>query len=181
MPALIEVDNLVKHYQGVRAVDGISFTIPRGICLGLLGPNGAGKTTTIEILEGIKPATSGRISYKGEALGAQFRREAGIMFQSTALQEFITVRETLQMFRSLYEDGVAIEKLIQDYSLQDLLKVEIPASFLVVSVSVCYWRWRWSMILRSSFSMSQPPAWIRRRDVCFGSWCAISRRVARLC
>ena len=121
MPALIEVDNLVKHYQGVRAVDGISFTIPRGICLGLLGPNGSCKTTTIEILEGIKPATSGRISYKGEALGAQFRREAGIMFQSTALQEFITVRETLQMFRSLYEDGVAIEKLIQDYSLQDLL------------------------------------------------------------
>jgi ABC-type multidrug transport system, ATPase component len=121
MSALIEVDNLVKHYQGVRAVDGISFTIPRGACIGLLGPNGAGKTTTVEMLEGIKEPTSGSIRYQGEPLGAKFRREAGIMFQSTALQEFITVRETLRMFRSLYDHGVALDELIDACALHSFL------------------------------------------------------------
>ncbi|MDY0007644.1 MAG: ABC transporter ATP-binding protein [Spongiibacteraceae bacterium] len=121
MTALIEVENLVKHYQGVRAVDGISFTIPRGACIGLLGPNGAGKTTTVEMLEGIKVPTSGSIRYQGEPLGAKFRREAGIMFQSTALQEFITVRETLRMFRSLYDHGVALDELIDACALHSFL------------------------------------------------------------
>jgi ABC-2 type transport system ATP-binding protein len=85
MSALIEVENLLKDYQGVRAVDGISFRIPPGTCFGLLGPNGAGKTTTVEMLEGIKEPTSGTIRYKGEPLDGAFRFEAGIMFQSTAL------------------------------------------------------------------------------------------------
>lgn len=121
MPALIEVNNLVKQYPGVRAVDGVSFAIPRGCCFGLLGPNGAGKTTTIEMLEGIKSPGSGSILYKGAPLGSQFRHEAGIMFQSTALQEYITVRETLQLFRNLYERGVEIGELIETCALQGFL------------------------------------------------------------
>jgi ABC-2 type transport system ATP-binding protein len=121
MSALIEVDNLVKHYQGVRAVDGISFTIARGTCFGLLGPNGAGKTTTVEMLEGIKEPTAGSIRYKGEPLGPQFRREAGIMFQSTALQEFITVRETLHMFSRLYDRSVPLQALIDSCALHSFL------------------------------------------------------------
>jgi len=121
MSALIEVDNLVKHYQGVCAVDGISFSIPRGSCFGLLGPNGAGKTTTVEMLEGIKVPTSGSIRYKGEPLGPRFRHEAGIMFQSTALQEFITVRETLRMFQSLYDHGAELDELIAACALGDFL------------------------------------------------------------
>ncbi len=121
MTALIEVDNLVKQYQGVRAVDGISFAIARGTCFGLLGPNGAGKTTTVEMLEGIKEPTAGSIRYKGEPLGAQFRREAGIMFQSTALQEFITVRETLRMFSRLYDQSVPLQTLIDACALHSFL------------------------------------------------------------
>jgi len=121
MTALIEVDKLVKHYQGVHAVDGISFRIERGTCFGLLGPNGAGKTTTVEILEGIKTPTAGSVRYKGLPLGSSFRREAGIMFQSTALQEFITVRETLRMFSSLYERTVPLEELIKSCALEGFL------------------------------------------------------------
>jgi len=57
MNLLLEVRDLVKHFAGVKAVNGISFSIARGSCFGLLGPNGAGKTTTVEMLEGInKPA-----------------------------------------------------------------------------------------------------------------------------
>ena len=51
MKPILEVKNLVKKYDRVVAVDGISFALQPGVCFGLLGPNGAGKTTTIEIIE----------------------------------------------------------------------------------------------------------------------------------
>jgi len=121
MDALIEVDNLVKDFQGVRAVDGISFAIRRGSCFGMLGPNGAGKTTTVEILEGIKPPTSGTVLYKGAPLGPSLHHEAGIMFQSTALQEFITARETLAMFQRFYRHSASIDELVAACSLESFL------------------------------------------------------------
>jgi ABC-2 type transport system ATP-binding protein len=118
---LIKVSNLVKHYPRVKAVDGVDFSLYPGMCFGLLGPNGAGKTTTVEILEGIHEATSGEIVYKGEPVDRRFRNEAGIMFQSTALQDFITVRETLQMFARLYPVNTDIEKLIARCNLTEYL------------------------------------------------------------
>jgi ABC-2 type transport system ATP-binding protein len=121
MTVFLEVRELVKHYRDVKAVDNVSFTIAKGICFGLLGPNGAGKTTTVEMLEGIKLPTRGEILYQGEALGLRFRHEAGIMFQSTALQDFITVRETLELFRSFYSKSLPIEELIENCSLQGFL------------------------------------------------------------
>src|SRR6185437_9685825 len=83
---ILEVQDLVKQYSAVTAVDGVSFAVPEGTCFGLLGPNGAGKTTTIEIMEGILPPTSGEVRYQGEPVGTRFREEAGILFQRTALQ-----------------------------------------------------------------------------------------------
>ena len=118
---LLEVKNLVKHYPKVKAVNGVNFSLQTGKCFGLLGPNGAGKTTTVEILEGIHAPTSGEILYKGEPLGSRFRNEAGIMFQSTALQDFITVRETLEMFAHLYPRNADLELLIQRCNLQEFL------------------------------------------------------------
>ncbi|MGH8502058.1 MAG: ABC transporter ATP-binding protein [Gammaproteobacteria bacterium] len=121
MPALLEVKALVKHYRGVRAVDGISFTIEQGRCFGLLGPNGAGKTTTVEMLEGVTAPTGGEILYKNQSLGPRFRHEAGIMFQSTALQDFITVRETLEMFAQFYRDSAPLDAVIAQCSLSEFL------------------------------------------------------------
>ena len=122
---LLRVKNLVKHYFSskslVKAVNGIDITLEAGICFGLLGPNGAGKTTTIEILEGINQATSGEILYKGKKLGKQFRNEAGIMFQSTALQDYITVRETLEMFSKFYPQQADLNKLIERCNLTEYL------------------------------------------------------------
>ena len=106
--ALLEVRNLVKQYPAVTAVDGVSLSVPEGICFGLLGPNGAGKTTTIEIMEGILGATSGEVRYRGEPLGRRFREEAGILFQKTALQDFLTVRQSIAMFRGLYQHGLDV-------------------------------------------------------------------------
>ena len=118
---LIEVRNLVKHYPRVMAVNGVSFSLQPGVCFGLLGPNGAGKTTTVEILEGIHAPTSGEILYKDQPVGKRFRNEAGIMFQSTALQDFITVRETLLMFARLYPVNADIDELIKRCNLTDYL------------------------------------------------------------
>ncbi len=121
MQAIISATDLVKQYPGVRAVDGINLSIPKGICFGLLGPNGAGKTTTIEMLEGIHQPTSGTVLYKGEPLGSRYREEVGIQFQHTALQEFLTVRETLQFFERLYRETLAISEVIELCSLTDIL------------------------------------------------------------
>jgi len=119
---LLQIKKLVKHYPSVNAVNGIDITLKKGICFGLLGPNGAGKTTTVEILEGINQATSGEILYKGKPLGDQFRKEAGIMFQSTALQDYITVRETLEMFAKFYPQHVDLDVLIKRCNLTEYLE-----------------------------------------------------------
>ena len=55
MDTILQVKNLVKKYDKVVAVDGVSFALRQGVCFGLLGPNGAGKTTTIEVIEGVTP------------------------------------------------------------------------------------------------------------------------------
>jgi len=119
-PAL-EARNLVKHYPGVVAVDDVSLSVSEGICFGLLGPNGAGKTTTVEIIEGVTPATSGEVWYFGKPVGKKFREEAGIQFQNTALQDHLTVKETLQMFRTLYDRKADLATIIEQCSLQELL------------------------------------------------------------
>jgi len=121
MTIALEARNLVKHYPGVAAVDGVSFEVEEGVCFGLLGPNGAGKTTTVEIMEGVTPATSGDVLYFGKLAGAEFRQEAGIQFQNTALQDFLTVGETLEMFQNLYDRRADLSRLIEECSLGELL------------------------------------------------------------
>jgi ABC-2 type transport system ATP-binding protein len=117
---IIEVRDLVKQYPATTAVDGVSFAVPPGVCFGLLGPNGAGKTTTVEIMEGILPPTSGEVRYRGEPLGERFREQAGILFQKTALQDFLTVRQSIALFRGLYEHGLEVDEVIRLCALEKL-------------------------------------------------------------
>ena len=118
----LEARDLIKDYPGIRAVDGVSFKVPEGICFGLLGPNGAGKTTTVEIIEGVTTATSGEVYYYGEIAGSRFRQEVGIQFQNTALQDNQTVRETIELFRSLYDRRADLDDIVAQCSLGDLLE-----------------------------------------------------------
>jgi ABC-2 type transport system ATP-binding protein len=117
---VIEVHNLIKQYSATTAVAGVSFSVPPGACFGLLGPNGAGKTTTVEIMEGILPPTSGEVRYCGEPLGARFHEEAGILFQKTALQDFLTVRQSIALFRGLYARGLDVDDVIRLCALEKL-------------------------------------------------------------
>jgi ABC-2 type transport system ATP-binding protein len=117
---ILEVRNLIKHYSTVTAVNGLSLAVPEGICFGLLGPNGAGKTTTIEIMEGILAASSGEVRYRGAPLDQRFREEAGILFQKTALQDFLTVRQSIALFRGLYAHGLSVDEVIRLCALEKL-------------------------------------------------------------
>lgn len=122
MSVILEVQCLRKSFGSLAAVDGIDLQVSAGTCLGLLGPNGAGKTTTVEMLEGISQPDSGSILYRGEVLGDAFRQRAGIMFQSTALQEHITVEETLRMFHRFYTRCLPLHDVINTFALEPLLK-----------------------------------------------------------
>ena len=118
MSVAICVEALTKKYKDVIAVNDISFNVEQGHCFGLLGPNGAGKTTTIEIMEGIIAPTSGSVIYKdnknqSKEVDNSTSQQIGIQFQHTALQDFLTVKETLKLFSSFYQHTLAQDKIIE--------------------------------------------------------------------
>jgi ABC-2 type transport system ATP-binding protein len=121
MEPILEVKNLVKKYDKAVAVDGISFALRQGICFGLLGPNGAGKTTMIEVIEDVIPPTAGEVFYKGAPRTSSFREEVGIQFQSTALLNLLTVRETLETFQSFFKRTATVEELVKLCRLAEFL------------------------------------------------------------
>jgi len=121
MSAILEVKNLSKKFQSLTAVDNISFSVKRGVCFGLLGPNGAGKTTTIEMLEGILPPSQGEILFEGRPLNSDYHQQVGIQFQNTAIQDFLTVKETLQMFSRFYDKSLSVKNLIELCALESII------------------------------------------------------------
>jgi len=116
----IEVEGLKKSYGSFPAVKGIGFEVRAGEVFGLLGPNGAGKTTTVEILEGLRARTGGRVSvlgYDPEVHTLQLKDRVGVCLQSTTLQEKIKVREAIELFASLYTRTVDAAGLLKRLQL----------------------------------------------------------------
>jgi ABC-2 type transport system ATP-binding protein len=97
----IEAEGLVKTYPGdVRALDGLTFSVPEGTVFGLLGPNGAGKTTAVKILTTLARADSGTARVAGHDVvrhAAQVRREIGVVAQKHAVDPALTGRENLRL------------------------------------------------------------------------------------
>ena len=99
---MLEVSNLVKRFNRIPAVDGVSFTIHRGEILGYLGPNGAGKSTTVKMLVGLMEPTEGRILFHGEDVRhnrIEFQRRLGYVPEEPNLYPHLTGREYLQLIR----------------------------------------------------------------------------------
>src|SRR5438094_127222 len=115
MPA-IEVEDLRKSYGTVEAVRGVSFHVGEGEVFALLGPNGAGKTTTVEILEGYRTRSAGRVSVLGfdPARGDRsMKQRIGIVLQETGVEEFLTVRETIDMYRGYFPTPRGTDEIIE--------------------------------------------------------------------
>jgi len=121
-PLAIECRGLTRHYEDVRAVDGLDLAVRPGECFGLLGPNGAGKTTTIEILEGLNRPDSGEVTVLGRRWGTderELRERLGISLQESRFHDKLTVFETLRLFRSFYRDGRDPAEALRDLSLEE--------------------------------------------------------------
>jgi ABC-2 type transport system ATP-binding protein len=111
----IEVEDLRKDYGSQHAVRGISFRVRRGEVFGLLGPNGAGKTTTVEILEGYRARTAGRVAVLGMDPGPRplaLRERIGIVLQSSGLYRHLTVHEAVSHWAGFYRAPRDVEETI---------------------------------------------------------------------
>jgi ABC-2 type transport system ATP-binding protein len=105
---MIHVENLVKTYGEITAVDGISFDVPAGEVFAFLGPNGAGKTTTIQMLTTLVQPTSGAMTLDGldpRTRPLEVRRSFGIVFQDPSLDGELTAYENLELHGVLYHVG----------------------------------------------------------------------------
>ena len=121
----IEVDKLTKRYGDLPAVDDISFTVRKGEVFAFLGPNGAGKTTTVEIIETIRPPTSGKVTLLGMDVTKKKHdivHRIGVLPQGFSSFDRVTVRETLQYYARLFSVNTDIDGLIELVNLRDKTK-----------------------------------------------------------
>ncbi len=118
----VEVEDLRKSYGPVPALRGVSFTVAEGEVFALLGPNGAGKTTTVEILEGFRRRDGGRASVLGfdPASGARrLKEQMGIVLQTSGVDPYLTVAETVDMFRGYYPKPRSRDEVLRLVGLED--------------------------------------------------------------
>jgi ABC-2 type transport system ATP-binding protein len=125
---IVDAQSLTKKFGTLTAVDGISLRLAPGECLAILGPNGAGKTTTVEMLEGLVPPTSGRLSIFD--LDMQKDRKTilervGVLLQETNMYKRYTVKETLELFASFYKNPDNPLDIIDRMNLTDKTNVQL--------------------------------------------------------
>ena len=126
--AVIQVDSLVKKYNDVTAVNGVSFTVNRGEVFSFVGPNGAGKTTTVEILVCLRNLTAGKATVLGYDISTrkgqqQIRKRVGVLPQDFSTFDLLTVKENINYYKKMYDSGRDIDELIKMVDLEHKSKV----------------------------------------------------------
>lgn len=122
---IITVNNLVKKYAHFTAVDGLSFEVMKGEIFGLLGPNGAGKTTTLEIIETLRPKTSGTIIVDGIDLDKQpnkIKEIIGVQLQAAGYYPMLNLVQIIELFAGLYNRTVDPMALLDLVNLREKSK-----------------------------------------------------------
>ena len=118
----IAVRGLRKSYGDLEAVRGVDFEIEQGEVFGLLGPNGAGKTTTVEILEGYRKRDAGEVEVLGvdpARAGGDWRERIGVVLQSSAMYETLTVAESLALFAGYYSQPRPVGEVVEVVGLRE--------------------------------------------------------------
>ncbi|RZK49164.1 MAG: ABC transporter ATP-binding protein [Pedobacter sp.] len=124
---IIQVVNLVKHYEDFKAVNGISFEVFENEIFGLLGPNGAGKTTTLEIIESLRTKTAGDITVDGYSIDSDanaIKQIIGVQLQSAGYYPNLNLTELLDLFSGLYGVKINPLEMLQKVNLQDKAKAQ---------------------------------------------------------
>ncbi|MDQ3049656.1 MAG: ABC transporter ATP-binding protein [Bacteroidota bacterium] len=127
MEAIITVNNLVKKYQSVTAVNGISFEVYKGEIFGLLGPNGAGKTTTLEIMETLREQTSGEVMINGMNIRThanQIKQIIGVQLQAAGYYPNLTLIELIDLFSGLYNRKPNRSTVLKMVALEEKAKAK---------------------------------------------------------
>jgi ABC-2 type transport system ATP-binding protein len=123
MDTVITVENLHKTYGKTVAVDDVSFAVERGEIFGILGSNGAGKTTIVEIMQGLRTRTSGKLEVLGVDPGRdadRLRRRIGSQLQSSALPDRLRVVEAIRLFGRLCDEPVDVAATLAAWDLDRL-------------------------------------------------------------
>ena len=129
MALVVEVQDLVKDYNGFKAVDGVTFHVAQGEIFGLLGPNGAGKTTTILMLLGMTEPTAGVVrvcGYDPNKEPLEVKRITGYLPENVGFYEDLTAKENLLYLTKLngIPEDVAIKKIDKVLTTVGLLEVK---------------------------------------------------------
>ena len=123
--ALITVKDLKKSYGDFQAVKGVSFQVKKGEVFGILGPNGAGKTTTLEIMEGLRPISSGKIVINDVNVADrpyEIKEMIGVQLQSSAFFDKLSLVEILHLFSNLYAQNKDPKTLLEEVGLSEKAK-----------------------------------------------------------
>ncbi len=97
----IKIERLTRDFKTVRALDGLSLEVPKGIVFGFLGPNGSGKTTTLRVLLGLLEPTEGAANvfgYDSRTHGHEIRKRTGALLEYTGLYERLSAVDNLEFY-----------------------------------------------------------------------------------
>ncbi len=120
----VQVQDLVKQYEDIKAVDGISFSVNEGEVFAFLGPNGAGKTTTVEILECLRSFTKGSVFVCGyditkEKDVKEIKKDIGVLPQDFNALDKLTVKENIELIADMYDKHLKVGDVIKLLNLED--------------------------------------------------------------
>ena len=127
MNKIIEVQQLVKKYDSFTAVNAISFHVNVGEIFGLLGPNGAGKTTTLEIIETLRPKTSGKVQVCGFDLDKEpikIKEVIGVQLQAAGYYPNLNLTQLIELFAGLYNKQIDAIELLDKVQLSEKAKAK---------------------------------------------------------
>jgi ABC-2 type transport system ATP-binding protein len=116
---VLSITNLAKHYGNIKALNGISFSVPKGCVFGILGPNGSGKTTTLGIILDVLKANSGSYQWFGKASGPDTRKQIGSLLETPNFYHYLSAIDNLKITQAISHRGNAndIEEVLKTVNL----------------------------------------------------------------